>query len=85
MVPEADPDLLVALSRIGANLNQIARALNAARKLGVYDQLDTLAIAASLVAIERQLDGLARLHQAEADRQIMEALSSSTSKSDMDL
>ena len=30
-------------------------------------------------------DDLARLHQAEVDRQIMEALSSSTSKSDMDL
>lgn len=58
VVPEADPDLLVALSRIGANLNQMARALNAARKLEVYDRLDTLAIAASLVAIERQLDGL---------------------------
>lgn len=58
VVPEADPDLLVALSRIGANLNQIARALNAARKLEAYDRLDTLAISASLIAIERQLDGL---------------------------
>ncbi|WP_375262624.1 plasmid mobilization relaxosome protein MobC [Palleronia sp.] len=58
VVPEADPDLLVALSRIGANMNQIARALNAARKVRVYDQLDVLAISASLVAIERQLDAL---------------------------
>ncbi|WP_163026038.1 plasmid mobilization protein [Chachezhania antarctica] len=58
VVPEADPDLLVALSRIGANLNQVARALNASRKLGTLDRIDLLALSASLVAIERELDGL---------------------------
>lgn len=62
-VPPADPRLLVALSRLGANLNQVARAMNAARKMQAFDQLDIMAISAALVAIDRELEALRELGQ----------------------
>jgi len=53
-VPRVDPALVLAVGRIGGNLNQIARWLNRSAKAGRTD-LDTLAVARRLVGIERQL------------------------------
>ena len=57
-VPSVDPALIVAVARIGGNLNQIARQINrsaaAPNDQGV-NTLDALAVAVRLVGIERQL------------------------------
>ena len=53
-VPRVDPALVLAVGRIGGNLNQIARWLNHAMKGGRTD-LDTLKVARCVVVIERQL------------------------------
>ena len=53
-IPRVDPALVLAVGRIGGNLNQIARWLNHAMKVGRTD-LDTLTVARRLVVIERQL------------------------------
>lgn len=65
--PKADPALVAALGRLGANLNQIARAMNAARAAGAMRQLDALDIAASLVSLDRQLGVLLAAHTATGD------------------
>ena len=52
--PRVDPALVLAVGRIGGNLNQIARFVNRALLAGQVD-LDALAIARQLVVIERQL------------------------------
>ncbi|MFC3613229.1 plasmid mobilization relaxosome protein MobC [Lutimaribacter marinistellae] len=56
-IPRVDPALVLAVGRIGGNLNQIARWLNHAMKVGRTD-LDTLTVARRLVVIERQLAAL---------------------------
>ncbi len=56
-IPRVDPALVLAVGRIGGNLNQIARWLNQAMKVGRMD-LDTLTVARRLVVIERQLTAL---------------------------
>ena len=56
-MPRDDPALVLAVGRIGGNLNQIARWLNHAMKVGRTD-LDTLTVARRLVVIERQLAAL---------------------------
>ena len=56
-IPRVDPALVLAVGRIGGNLNQIARWLNYAMKVGRTD-LDTLTVARRLVVIERQLAAL---------------------------
>jgi len=56
-IPRVDPALVLAVGRIGGNLNQIARWLNHAMKVGHID-LDTLTVARRLVVIERQLVAL---------------------------
>ena len=56
-VPRVDPALVLAVGRIGGNLNQIARWLNHAMKVG-RTNLDTLTVARRLVVIERQLAAL---------------------------
>lgn len=53
-VPCVDPALVLAIGRIGGNLNQIARSLNHVMLAGRTD-LDSLTVARSLVMIERQL------------------------------
>jgi len=53
-VPRVDPALVLAVGRIGGNLNQIARWLNRAMLVGRTD-LDSLTVARRLLAIERQL------------------------------
>lgn len=51
--PAVDHRLLVQVARAGNNLNQIARALNAARRSGA--PLDALAVLAELIEIDRAL------------------------------
>lgn len=53
-VPRVDPALVLAVGRIGGNLNQIARWLNRAMLVGRTD-LDSLTVARRLLVIERQL------------------------------
>ena len=53
--PDAAPELLAALSRIGGNLNQIARWLNTAEARGDVASIDAIAVAAGLVGVERAL------------------------------
>lgn len=53
-VPRVDPALVLAVGRIGGNLNQIARWLNRAMLMGRTD-LDSLTVARRLLVIERQL------------------------------
>jgi len=56
-VPRVDPALVLAVGRIGGNLNQIARWLNRAMLVGRTD-LDSLTVARRLLVIERQLTQL---------------------------
>lgn len=51
-VPKIDPALLVALSKIGSNLNQIARYLNMDRTLSVQEKIKALL---ELASIEQSL------------------------------
>ncbi len=53
-VPRVDPALVLAIGRIGGNLNQIARWLNRSMLVGRTD-LDSLTVARRLLVIERQL------------------------------
>ena len=53
-IPRVDPALVLAVGRIGGNLNQIARWLNRAMLLGRVD-LDAPTVARRLLIIERQL------------------------------
>ena len=53
-MPRVDPALVLAVGRIGGNLNQIARWLNRAMLMGRTD-LDGLTVARRLLTIERQL------------------------------
>ena len=57
-VPRVDPDLIRSVGRIGSNVNQIARWLNAANAMGKPSNVDALVLAAQLVAIERSLNRL---------------------------
>jgi len=54
-VPKVDPALLVALSKIGGNLNQIARHLNMDRTLSAQEKVKTLL---ELASIEQSLGEL---------------------------
>ena len=56
-IPRVDPALVLAVGRIGGNLNQIARWLNHSMKVKRTD-LNTLTVACRLVVIERQLAAL---------------------------
>jgi len=54
-VPKVDPTLLVALSKIGGNLNQIARHLNMDRTLSAQEKVKVLL---ELTSIEQFLGAL---------------------------
>ena len=54
-VPKIDPALLVALSKIGSNLNQIAKHLNMDRTLSAQEKIKTLL---ELASIEQSLGEL---------------------------
>jgi len=51
-VPKVDPALLIALSKIGSNLNQIARHLNMDRTLSAQEKIKALL---ELASIEQSL------------------------------
>ena len=53
-IPRVDPALVLAVGRIGGNLNQIARWLNSSILAGRID-LNALTVARRLLTIERQL------------------------------
>lgn len=55
LVPKVDPALLVVLSKIGSNLNQIARHLNMDRTLSVQEKIKALL---ELTSIEQSLGEL---------------------------
>jgi hypothetical protein len=57
-VPRVDPDLIRSVSRIGSNVNQIARWLNASTAAGHTKDIDAVLVAAQLVALDRSLNVL---------------------------
>ena len=65
--PEVDQKLLAAINAIGTNCNQIARAINAARRHGDVRQLDAIAILSSLVSVDRQLSAIRLSHSNKED------------------
>nr|WP_321458370.1 plasmid mobilization relaxosome protein MobC [uncultured Cohaesibacter sp.] len=56
--PKVDHDLLVAINRIGNNINQLAKAINSARRAGDLHHIDAVNIVAALVGLDRQLANL---------------------------
>lgn len=61
-LPRVDPALVFQVARVGGNLNQIARWLNASASAGHVPLIDALVVASRLVAIERALSCLATPH-----------------------
>jgi hypothetical protein len=53
--PRVDPALVLAVGRIGGNLNQIARWLNRAHAAGLTPTIDAAEVARRLLSVERQL------------------------------
>ena len=53
--PRVDPALVLAVGRIGGNLNQIARWLNRANAAGLTPTIDAVEVARRLLSVERQL------------------------------
>lgn len=53
--PRVDPALVLAVGRIGGNLNQIARWLNRAHGAGLTPTIDAIEVARRLLSVERQL------------------------------
>lgn len=61
--PRVDPALVLAVSRYGGNLNQIARWLNTATRAGRANDIETIRVAAALVGIERRLTDIVAQHR----------------------
>lgn len=53
--PRVDPALVLAVGRIGGNLNQIARWLNRAHAAGLTPTIDAVEVARRLLSVERQV------------------------------
>jgi hypothetical protein len=53
--PRVDPALVLAVGRIGGNLNQIARWLNRVNATGLTPTIDAVEVARRLLSVERQL------------------------------
>ena len=53
--PRVDPALVLAVGRMGGNLNQIARWLNRAHAAGLTPTIDAIEVARRLLSVERQL------------------------------
>ena len=53
--PRVDPALVLAVARIGGNLNQIARWLNRAHAAGLTPTIDAVEVVRRLLSVERQL------------------------------
>lgn len=65
-VPRVDPGLVLAVSRYGGNLNQIARWINTATRAGRTSEIEALRVAAALVGIERRLAEIVAQHRRPA-------------------
>lgn len=61
--PHVDPALVLAVSRYGGNLNQIARWINTATRTGRASEIQALRVAAALVGIERRLAEIVAQHR----------------------
>lgn len=61
-IPRVDPKLTFAVSRIGGNLNQLAKWINRATISGHAGSIDAVKVAAQLVSIERQLAAIIDAH-----------------------
>lgn len=61
--PRVDPALVLAVSRYGGNINQIARWLNTATRAGRASEIEALRVAAALVGIERRLAEILAQHR----------------------
>lgn len=57
-VPRVDPELIRSVSRIGSNVNQVARWLNTATAAGHVKDIDAVLVATRLVAVDRSLKAL---------------------------
>ena len=57
-VPRVDPELIRSVSRIGSNVNQVARWLNSATAAGHAKDIDAVLVATRLVAVDRSLSAL---------------------------
>ena len=57
-VPRVDPELIRAVSRVGSNVNQIARWLNAMTTAGHVTEVEAFVVASRLVAVDRALNDL---------------------------
>ena len=57
-VPKIDPEFIRAISRIGSNVNQIARWVNYATATGHLKEIDAAMLASELVAVDRELRAL---------------------------
>ena len=66
--PQGRPRAIREVGRIGGNLNQIARWLNSATAAGLAREIDALAVAAELVAIERALGAILARPAPEPDQ-----------------
>ena len=60
--PKVDRKLLIAVNAVGTNCNQIARAINSARRHGDMRQLDAIDILTTLVSLDRQLASIRLSH-----------------------
>lgn len=62
-VPRVDPTLVLAISRYGGNLNQVARWLNTATRAGRASEIEALRVTAALIGIERRLAEIVAQHR----------------------
>ena len=53
--PRVDPALVLAVGRIGGNLNQVARWLKRVHAAGLTPTIDAVEVARRLLSVERQL------------------------------
>lgn len=59
-VPRVDPEFIRSISRIGSNVNQIARWLNSITAAGHVKDVDAALVASRLVAVDRSLSALTK-------------------------
>lgn len=57
-MPRVDPEFIRSVSRVGSNINQIARWLNSTTAAGQTKDIDAVLVASRLVAVDRSLNEL---------------------------
>ncbi|MEO9737732.1 MAG: MobC family plasmid mobilization relaxosome protein [Lentilitoribacter sp.] len=60
-MPCVDPEFIRSVSRIGSNVNQIARWLNSTTSAGHFKDIDAVLVASRLVAVDRSLNELIKI------------------------